>query len=101
MKFAKWMIVGALGAFLVSANPTTTLGQDNGNGHGKGHNKHDRDDDNEQSEHYYKHHDENARTPHVMRCRREGFDRDRVVANGLFLRWRKMVYSASGKRTSG
>jgi hypothetical protein len=58
MKLAKWMIVGALGVFLVSANPTTTLGQDNGNGHGKGQKKHDRDDDDEQSEHYYKHHDE-------------------------------------------
>jgi hypothetical protein len=60
MKFMKWMIAGALGAFLVSANPAITRAQDNGNGHGKGHNKHDRDDDDEHSEHYYKHHEEEA-----------------------------------------
>jgi len=59
MKFANWMIAGALGIFLVSANPSTLLGQGNGNGHGKGHNKHDNDD---QSEHYYsQHYDEAAR----------------------------------------
>jgi hypothetical protein len=39
---------------LVSANPTICQGQ--GNSHGKGHNKHD--DDDEQSERYYKQHDE-------------------------------------------
>ena len=59
MKFMRWMIAGALGAFLVSANPAITRGQD-GNGHGKGHNKHDRDDDDEHSDHYYKHHEEEA-----------------------------------------
>jgi hypothetical protein len=54
MKLMKWMIAGALGVFLVSANPAVNQAQDNGNGHGKGHNEHDRDDD------YYKHHDEEA-----------------------------------------
>ena len=60
MKFMKWMIAGALGVLLVSANPAATQAQDDGNGHGKGHNKHDRDDDDEHSDHYYKHHDEEA-----------------------------------------
>ena len=60
MKLMNWMIAGALGVFLVSANPAATQAQDNGNGHGKGHNKHDRDDDDEHSDHYYKHHDEEA-----------------------------------------
>jgi hypothetical protein len=62
MKFVKWMNAGALGVFLVSANPAATQAQDNGNGHGRGHNKHDRDDDDddEHSDHYYKHRDEEA-----------------------------------------
>jgi hypothetical protein len=60
MKSMEWMIAGALGVFLVSANPAATQEQDNGNGHGKGHNKHDHDDDDEHSDHYYKHHDEEA-----------------------------------------
>jgi hypothetical protein len=58
MKFTKWMIAGALGVFVVSVNPTVSLGQGNGNGHSKGHNKHD--DDDEQSERYYKHHEGEA-----------------------------------------
>jgi len=57
MKFANFMIAGALGFMFVSAHPTICLGQ--GNGHGKGHNKHD--DDDEQSERYYKHHEGEAR----------------------------------------
>jgi hypothetical protein len=57
MKFVNFIIVGALGLVLVSANPTNCLGQ--GNGHGKGHDKHG--DDDEQSEHYYKHHEGEAR----------------------------------------
>lgn len=60
MKSMKWMIAGASGVFLVSANPAVNQAQDNGNGHGKGHNKHDRDDDDEHSDHYYKYHDEEA-----------------------------------------
>jgi hypothetical protein len=60
MRITQWMIAGTLGLFLISANPATTLAQDNGNGHGKGHNIHDRADDDEQSDHYYKRHDEDA-----------------------------------------
>jgi hypothetical protein len=60
MKFMKWMIAGALGVLLVSANPAATQAQDNGNGHGRGHNKHGRDDDDEHSNHYDKHRDEEA-----------------------------------------
>jgi len=62
MKFMNWMITVALGMFLFSVSPVTTLaqgngnghGQGNGNGHGKGHNKHDDDDEDS----YYKHHEE-------------------------------------------
>ena len=53
MKFTNWMIAGALGMFLISANPTTTVGQGNGNGKGKGHSKKAKDDD-----HYYKDHEQ-------------------------------------------
>jgi hypothetical protein len=56
MKFAKLMVVSAIGLMFVNVNPTIALSQ--GNGHGKGHNK---DDDDEQSERYYKHHEEEAR----------------------------------------
>jgi hypothetical protein len=56
MKFAKWMIAGALGVFTLGANPTISLGQ--GHSHGKSHDKHGEDGD--RGEHYYRDHDRDA-----------------------------------------